>query len=125
MVEINNQGINNYMAQQIAPQVDDQTTKRTSPVQEKQAVNDKSEKKVEQRGVILEISQDALKLSKAALNDEAFKAIMMNRRNKANLQAAIMEAKQVQENVTDKVSEMIEAAKLDLAPLDPSQTIAA
>lgn len=124
MVEINNQGINNYMAQQVAPQVDGQTTKQTAPVQEKQETNDKSEKKIEQRGVILEISQDALKLSKAELNDEAFKAIMMSRRSKANLQAAIMEAKQVQENVTDKVSEMIEAAKQDLAPLDPEQTIA-
>ena len=113
MVEINNQGINNYMAQQTAPQVAEQATTQTSQVQEKQIVKNKEESKIEQRGVILEISQEARKLSKADLNEDALEAFMMNRRSRANLHAAIMEAKQYQDNVSEKISDMIDAVKAD------------
>jgi hypothetical protein len=124
MMEINNQGINNYLAQQTSPQVAEQTTTQTAPVQEKQATQAKEERKTEERGVILEISREARNLSKANLNDEALEAIMINRKSKANLQVAIMEAKQHQENVTEKVSQMIEVAE-DRSEPNAAQTIAA
>ena len=124
MMEINNQGINNYLAQQTSPQVAEQTTTQTAPVQEKQATQAKEERKTEERGVILEISREARNLSKANLNDEALEAIMINRRSKANLQVALMEAKQHQANVTEKVSQMIEVAE-DRSEANAEQTIAA
>ena len=125
MVEVNNQGINNYLAQQTAPQIAEQATAQTAPVQEKYAAKDKGEVKFEQRGVILEISQEARRLSKTDLNDEAVEAMMINRRRKSNLYAAIVEAKQHQENVTEKISEMIELAKEDHFKDNSEQTIAA
>ena len=124
MMEINNQGINNYLAQQTSPQVAEQTTTQTAPLQEKQATQAKEEPKTEERGVILEISREARNLSKANLNDEALEAIMINRRSKANLQVALMEAKQHQANVTEKVSQMIEVAE-DRSEANTEQTIAA
>ena len=124
MMEINNQGINNYLAQQTSPQVAEQTTTQTAPLQEKQATQAKEEPKTEERGVILEISREARNLSKANLNDEALEAIMINRRSKANLQVALMEAKQHQANVTEKVSQMIEVAE-DRSEANAEQTIAA
>ena len=124
MMEINNQGINNYLAQQTSPQVAEQTTTQTAPVQEKQATQAKEEPKTEERGVILEISREARNLSKANLNDEALEVIMINRRSKANLQLALMEAKQHQANVAEKVSQMIEVAE-DQSEANAEQTIAA
>ena len=124
MMEINNQGINNYLAQQTSPQVAEQTTTQTAPVQEKQATQAKEERKTEERGVILEISREARNLSKANLNDEALEVIMINRRSKANLQLALMEAKQHQANVTEKVSQMIEVEE-DRSEPNAEQTIAA
>ena len=124
MMEINNQGINNYLAQQTSPQVAEQTTTQTAPVQEKQATQAKEERKTEERGVILEISREARNLSKANLNDEALEVIMINRRSKANLQLALMEAKQHQANVAEKVSQMIEVAE-DQSEANAEQTIAA
>jgi hypothetical protein len=50
---------------------------------------------------------------------------MINRRRKSNLHAAIVEAKQHQENVTEKVSEMIELAKEDHFKKNSEQTMAA
>ena len=125
MVEVNNQGINNYLAQQTAPQVAEQATAQTAQVQEKHAAKDKGEGKLEQRGVILEISQEARRLSKADLNDAAVEAMMIGRRSKSNLHAAIMKAKQHQENVTEKVSEMIELVKEDHLKESSEQTMAA
>ena len=125
MVEVNNQGINNYLVQQTAPQIAEQATVRSAPVQERYAAKDKGEGKLEQRGVILEISQEAWRLSKADLNDEAVEAMMINRRRSSNLYAAIVEAKQHQENVTEKISEMIELAKEDHFKDNSEQTIAA
>ena len=125
MVEVNNQGINNYLAQQTAPKIAEQATAQTTSVQEKYAAKDKGEGKLEQRGVILEISQEARGLSKADLNDEAVEAMMISRRRKSNLYAAIVEAKQHQENVTEKISEMIELAKEDHFKVNSEQTIAA
>jgi hypothetical protein len=93
-------------------------------VQEKQATQAKEERKTEERGVILEISREARNLSKANLNDEALEAIMINRRSKANLQVALMEAKQHQANVEEKVSQMIEVAE-DRSEANAEQTIAA
>tara|TARA_B100001093_G_scaffold132350_1_gene124930 strand:+ start:123 stop:500 length:378 start_codon:yes stop_codon:yes gene_type:complete len=125
MVEINNQGINNYLAQQTGPQVAKKSTAQTSQVQEKFATEDKGEGKKEQRGVILEISQEARQLSKADLNDEAKEAIMISRRSKSNLYSAIIEARKYQENVTEKVSEMIEAVKEGHLAENSEQTMAA
>tara|TARA_B100001173_G_C15668037_1_gene412393 strand:- start:14 stop:391 length:378 start_codon:yes stop_codon:yes gene_type:complete len=125
VVEINSQGISSYIAQQAAPQVAEQTTTKTEQAREKKATEGKEEKKIEVRGVILEISREARKLFKADLNDEALEAILLSRRSKSSLHAAIMEAKQSQEAVTDKVSEMIDLSQKDQIKVDPEQTIAA
>ena len=125
MVEISGQGINNYIAQQAAPQVSEKAFAKTEQSQENKATENKNERKKEGRGVILEISREAQKLFKADLNTEALEAILIGRRSKSNLHAAIMEAKQSQEAVTEKVSEVIEFSQEDQIKLAHKQTIAA
>ena len=125
MVEISSQGINNYIAQQAAPQVSEKAFAKTEQAQENKATENKKERKKEGRGVILEISREAQKLFKADLNTEALEAILIGRRSKSNLHAAIIKAKQSQEAVTEKVSEVIEFSQEDQIKLAHKQTIAA
>ncbi len=125
MVEISSQGINNYISQQTVPQVTEQPSTRAEQAQENNAAERKVDKKIEVRGVILDISREARKLFKADLNNEVLEEILISRRSKLSLHAAIMGAKNYQETVTDKISEMIELSQEDQIKVHAEQIAAA
>ena len=104
MAEISSAGLNNYVAQQSAQQTAQQASKSSGPENvEKSKTSEKSP--AQNRGVIVQISQEARDLAKATLDSEDLKKALAKHGSHKDLQSAILSAKQRQNELQEAVEQ--------------------